>query len=248
MNRKLTVSEVAKMLNVSAHTIRYYDKEGLISVEKNEDNKYRIFDMKSVTHLANIMLLRDCGIPIKDIKELYQNFKVDDYEKLLNQSMIQLDEQMNRIINQKKVVKQALKHLSEADEEISVQRYENTYLQYICELDYDSENESLDIYDMVIKKGIKDIVYKDIYYVLNQDKMQMYFEVEASVEDENILVINQGLYMENSITVELDDDVEQAINKMYTYGDELQLEMDEVVFMNCFDVRVALRFIMTLIC
>lgn len=31
MRRYLTVSEVSKLLNISAHTIRYYDKEGLIS-------------------------------------------------------------------------------------------------------------------------------------------------------------------------------------------------------------------------
>ena len=88
MRDKLTVSEVAKLLDVSAHTIRYYDKEGLITSDSDAENGYRLFDFEDIFRLSNVVILRDSGISIKDIKGLIRNYSKEEYANQLKKSLI----------------------------------------------------------------------------------------------------------------------------------------------------------------
>ncbi|MGB1257904.1 MAG: MerR family DNA-binding transcriptional regulator, partial [Thiolinea sp.] len=42
----LTVSEVAKQTGISAHTVRYYVREGLLEPSEQAANQYRLFSPK----------------------------------------------------------------------------------------------------------------------------------------------------------------------------------------------------------
>ena len=61
------ISEIAKMLNVSIHTIRYYDKEGLFPSVKRV-NGVRVFEDKDFPWLRMLNCLKNINMPIKDIK------------------------------------------------------------------------------------------------------------------------------------------------------------------------------------
>lgn len=61
------ISEIAKMLNVSIHTIRYYDKEGLFPFVKRV-NGVRVFEDKDFPWLRMLNCLKNINMPIKDIK------------------------------------------------------------------------------------------------------------------------------------------------------------------------------------
>ena len=61
------ISEIAKMLNVSIHTIRYYDKEGLLPSVKRV-NGVRVFEDKDFPWLRMLNCLKNIDMPIKDIK------------------------------------------------------------------------------------------------------------------------------------------------------------------------------------
>ena len=63
-----SISEIAKMLNVSAFTIRYYDKEGLFSLVKRI-NGIRVFEDKDFPWLRMLNCLKNLNMPIKKIKE-----------------------------------------------------------------------------------------------------------------------------------------------------------------------------------
>ena len=64
-----TIKEVAKKYNLSAHTLRYYEKEGLLPfVERNEQGN-RIFKDKDFEWLDIICCLRNTNMPISKIKE-----------------------------------------------------------------------------------------------------------------------------------------------------------------------------------
>ena len=47
------IGEIAKMLGISAETIRNYEKKGLICPYKEESN-YRYFDIIQINHLLNL--------------------------------------------------------------------------------------------------------------------------------------------------------------------------------------------------
>lgn len=65
---KLTIGEAAQKVNLTPHTIRYYDKSGLLPfIEKNESG-IRYFTEKDIEGLNVINCLKSTGMPIKEIK------------------------------------------------------------------------------------------------------------------------------------------------------------------------------------
>lgn len=64
-----TIGEVAKMLNLSISTLRYYDKEGLLINLKRDKTGIRTFSDKDIEALKLIECLKKSGLQIKDIKE-----------------------------------------------------------------------------------------------------------------------------------------------------------------------------------
>ena len=69
-----TVKEVAKLLGVSVHTVRYYDDRGLIPGTKRNSANQRLFDDMEVEWLFVSLTLKNTGLSLKDVKhyiELY---------------------------------------------------------------------------------------------------------------------------------------------------------------------------------
>ena len=64
-----TVKEVAEILGVSVHTVRYYDDQGLIPGTKRDSYNQRIFDDMELEWLFVSISLRDTGLPLKEIKD-----------------------------------------------------------------------------------------------------------------------------------------------------------------------------------
>ena len=60
-----TVKEVADILGVSVHTVRYYDDQGLIPGTKRDSYNQRIFDDMELEWLFVSISLRDTGLPLK---------------------------------------------------------------------------------------------------------------------------------------------------------------------------------------
>lgn len=65
---KYTVKDVAKMMNISSYTIRYYENEGLIpSVERSRGN-IRLFSEHTLSWLRVVHCLRMTGLSIEGVK------------------------------------------------------------------------------------------------------------------------------------------------------------------------------------
>ncbi|PAE17192.1 MerR family transcriptional regulator [Virgibacillus sp. 7505] len=63
-----TISEAAKELNVTAYTLRYYDKEGLMPFVERTASGQRLFKESDIAALNIIECLKSTGMPIKEIK------------------------------------------------------------------------------------------------------------------------------------------------------------------------------------
>ncbi len=64
-----TVKEVAALLDMTDHTIRYYTDQGLVPNLKRDVSNKRLFDEASINWLLCVKHLRHCGMPIDDIKK-----------------------------------------------------------------------------------------------------------------------------------------------------------------------------------
>ncbi|MDN4525748.1 MerR family transcriptional regulator [Fictibacillus fluitans] len=63
-----TISEVAKELDLTVYTLRYYDKEGLMPFVERTPNGNRLFKETDIGALKVIECLKSTGMPIKEIK------------------------------------------------------------------------------------------------------------------------------------------------------------------------------------
>lgn len=94
---QFSISEAAQKLNVSIHTLRYYEKEGLIPALKRDYNGNRVYTESEIQWIYMIRCLRDTGMSIQHIKKyiiLFQQGKktipqrqqiLTDYLDLMNE-------------------------------------------------------------------------------------------------------------------------------------------------------------------
>lgn len=85
-----TIGQVAKKMNLSVPTLRYYDDEGLLINVKREANGNRVFDDNDIEALILINCLKSSGMKIKEIKDFM------DLCKLGNDSLAQRLEFFNK--------------------------------------------------------------------------------------------------------------------------------------------------------
>lgn len=64
-----SISEVAKALNLTVYTLRYYDKEGLMPFVERTHSGIRVFKETDIDALKIIGCLKATGMPIKEIKQ-----------------------------------------------------------------------------------------------------------------------------------------------------------------------------------
>lgn len=63
-----SIGEIAEKMDMSVHTLRYYDKSGILPlVERNESGR-RVFTDKDLVMLNTIECLKKTGMSLKDIK------------------------------------------------------------------------------------------------------------------------------------------------------------------------------------
>lgn len=65
---RYTVGKMAKLLGVSASTLRYYDREGLLPFVERSPGGIRIFEEKDYEWLQVIDCLKKTGVSLKDIR------------------------------------------------------------------------------------------------------------------------------------------------------------------------------------
>ena len=65
---KYLIKEAAEKLNVSIHTLRYYDKEGLTPFIKKDENGVRKYTEEDLEWIRLLISLRDIDMPISNIR------------------------------------------------------------------------------------------------------------------------------------------------------------------------------------
>lgn len=63
-----TVKEIAELLDLTSHTVRYYSDKGLVPNEQRDKNNNRLFDDESINWLTGVKYLKQCGMSVEDIK------------------------------------------------------------------------------------------------------------------------------------------------------------------------------------
>lgn len=75
-----TVKEAARLAGISVRTLHYYDHIGLLKPSKLTESGYRFYSEHDLAVLQQILLLKELGFPLKNIKVMiYNHIENKDY-------------------------------------------------------------------------------------------------------------------------------------------------------------------------
>ena len=92
MRKTYKIGEVANILGVSADTIRYYEKAGIVYSKKDPSNGYRYFTPADIYALLDVLFYRSMDIPVEEVRNIMNFYQHRDVKKLLEQKQEQIQD------------------------------------------------------------------------------------------------------------------------------------------------------------
>lgn len=172
-NDLLTVGEIAEILGVNKNTILHYDRKGLISSTRS-DNNYRYYHKKQINTFREILSLRKIGFSIEKIKSIKKSIVSCDYDVVLK--MIE-----QRTAEYKKEIEEIQRNIKVLGSYQKYMEYQNdlVFFNHECVCD----NDEIDTHSYNIFKG-----EDEFFCVKNFDE-----EVYTVLELENLKKSEQRL-------------------------------------------------------
>ena len=118
---KLTIQEVAKATGLTPHTLRYYERIGLIHPINREENTRRCYTMDDVGWIEFLLKLRATGMSIKDMQR---------YAELQRQGDETLPERVEMLKSLRDKVEA---HIEEMNEHLKLIHYKIDYYSKVVE-------------------------------------------------------------------------------------------------------------------
>ncbi len=81
LKNQMTIGEVATLTDVQASAIRHWEKEGLLSPERDPENGYRVFTTMHIRQILLIRTLRRTVYFLENMKEIVQAVEHQSIEK-----------------------------------------------------------------------------------------------------------------------------------------------------------------------
>ncbi|GLV55050.1 MerR family transcriptional regulator [Dictyobacter sp. S3.2.2.5] len=110
VERVFTIQEMAQATRLSAHTLRYYERAGLMlqRIGRDEGNGYRFYSQEDLDWVEFLKRLRATGMPIRDIQR---------YTNLLRQGEETIPERLQLLKQHQRRVEE---HLKESERHLEV--------------------------------------------------------------------------------------------------------------------------------
>ena len=144
-----TIGKAAKIIGVTEHTLRYYDKEGMLPFVERNNSGIRVFKESDFEWLFIIECLKKTGMTLKDIKTFVDwGMRGDDT----------IDQRYEMFIVQRKNVEAQIAELNEA---LDVLKYKCWYYETA------KAAGSLAVHDTILSEDIPE----DIRYVKEKSKV-----------------------------------------------------------------------------
>jgi len=129
----MKISEVMEITRLTKKAINYYEEEGLIKPDVNQENNYREYSQSNVYELIQISVLRQLNVSVKLIKDIISEPKM--LKNTLEQHLISLNDEINRLGKSKNVLMSCLHSISDPNAGISGLTKQLLFLNKSLEMD-----------------------------------------------------------------------------------------------------------------
>jgi DNA-binding transcriptional MerR regulator len=95
MTSQFTIKQVAEATGLSIHTLRYYEKVGLLAPIQRASNGHRQYSAEDIVWLEFLVRLRETGMPIQKVLAFADLVRQQPY--LIKQRRVLLEEHRDRL-------------------------------------------------------------------------------------------------------------------------------------------------------
>jgi len=118
----MNISQLAKTLNVSTDTVRYYEKQGILEAPERQENGYRMYTAAHVEAVRFVRGAQALGFSLAEIRVILPqvargHFGRSDIEQQLQAKMTQIDAHIRQLQTLKKELKATFASLTCAPEQ-----------------------------------------------------------------------------------------------------------------------------------
>lgn len=233
VEKYLKINEVSKLLGISSHNIRYYDKEGLLNLEHKSEKGYRLFTYKDIDYLSGIMILRYSQIPIKEVKELIEDFNPDKYMDALEKSSNNIDNEIKRLNNIKSEISEIISGYKNSKLGFYTKEEDIRYVIPMKSCSFEETLTEREFYNFITKHKIsfEDLYKISIIYIMYEDHIE--FCLVYDYKDLNIdgKEIEGGEYLCYKFLASSNDEIVDAVGDMIKYivKNRLYVHEDEMI-------------------
>ncbi len=126
-----TIGQAAKKMGLTAHTLRYYDKEGLLPFVQKSSSGLRIFSDKDLDWLVIIECLKGTGMQIKDIRQyidwcLKGDSTIHQRLEMFKRQKAKLEEEIKQLNRFMEKINYKIAYYTEADQKGSIDAAEQS--------------------------------------------------------------------------------------------------------------------------
>lgn len=93
---KYKIGDVAHILGISTDLLRYYEKKGVVTPEKNENNDYRYYDSWDINFLTDCLWFKNFGFSIEQIADIVRIPGIGELSHMLEDKEDELRETIAR--------------------------------------------------------------------------------------------------------------------------------------------------------
>jgi DNA-binding transcriptional MerR regulator len=98
----MTIAEVADLLDITPHTLRYYERAGLVEVARDSYG-HRVYDAKTVRRLVFLTRMRLSGMPMRDLQH---------YISLVDAGAGTVPERLDMLLEHRDIVRRRIRELT----------------------------------------------------------------------------------------------------------------------------------------
>lgn len=177
----MKIKDVEKQVGISKANIRFYEEEGLIHPARNQENNYREYSEADVEQLQEIKKLRLIGIPVQEIKEIYEDRLT--LQEALSCRLVEIEKEERTLKETKLTCQKALK--SKLD------------ITSIDQLEIEEEKEEWQVRLAILLK--EDIVQKKLSRDEMNNEIACFFYCRNDLKCDIYMAASEGLYRNTSL-------------------------------------------------
>ncbi|MBB6343703.1 DNA-binding transcriptional MerR regulator [Nonomuraea muscovyensis] len=98
----MTIAEVAGLLDLSPHTLRYYERAGLVEVAR-DSHGHRVYDAEAVRRLVFLTRMRLSGMPMRDLQH---------YISLVDAGEHSVPERLDMLLEHRDTIRRRIRELT----------------------------------------------------------------------------------------------------------------------------------------